>query len=128
MIKLNLNGWQFLKAIGEDKKLDKIPIVVCSAATENLPKNVPIVTKPINHKMLLQVAQKYCTGPEHETTKACRFRLMLVCFDWTACFNRLVLRYTLFKICGARFHYHESKYGSAVFNDGHNVPDLTLSS
>lgn len=57
-----MNGWEFLKAIAEDKKLNKIPIVVCSAATENLPKNVPIVTKPINHKMLLQVAQKYCKG------------------------------------------------------------------
>lgn len=57
-----MNGWEFLKVISEDQNLVHIPIVVCSAATENLPTNVPIITKPINHKTLISVAEKYAKG------------------------------------------------------------------
>lgn len=57
-----MTGWEFLKIVQSDEKLMNIPVVVCSAATENLPTNVQIITKPVNHKTLLSVAQKYGKG------------------------------------------------------------------
>ncbi len=57
-----MNGWELLKELEKDVTLNKIPVVICSASTENLPTHIPLVKKPINHKTLLQIAKDYIKG------------------------------------------------------------------
>ncbi len=55
-----MDGWQFLQEISNLSDLLHIPIVICSAATENLPKSLPFRSKPLSKKELIDLAKKYC--------------------------------------------------------------------
>lgn len=54
-----MNGWEFLQEFEKDLSLKEIPIVVCSASTENLPIHIPLIKKPISRKTLIQIAKDY---------------------------------------------------------------------
>lgn len=43
-----LNGWDFLLLRAKDERLARIPVIVCSATRDNIPKDVPFLKKPID--------------------------------------------------------------------------------
>lgn len=55
-----MDGWQFLEKRAQDPSLSTIPVVVCSAAKENLPQGIRVLKKPVDISTLLSVAAETC--------------------------------------------------------------------
>ena len=56
-----MDGWEFLKAKSSSGEIADIPVVVCSAAPDQrLPKDVPVLRKPIDLGRLVDVVRPYC--------------------------------------------------------------------
>jgi CheY-like chemotaxis protein len=59
-----MNGWDFMKAVKDDKRLDDMPVVVCSAYTEKPAKGVRrVLKKPLDVDKLLAAVAEYCCCP-----------------------------------------------------------------
>lgn len=59
-----MNGWDFMKAMGEDKRLEDIPVVVCSAYSERPAKGVRrVLKKPLDVNKILAAVAEYCCCP-----------------------------------------------------------------
>jgi CheY-like chemotaxis protein len=54
-----MNGWQFIQERAQDDQLAKIPVVICSAASDNIPTGFPVQTKPISLKYLITLTEQY---------------------------------------------------------------------
>ncbi|MET0592560.1 MAG: response regulator [Polyangiaceae bacterium] len=64
-----LDGWQLLGMLAEDDRLATIPVVVLSAAND--PKTAPIhpiLKKPIDLDILLQIVREHCCGHRNPGT------------------------------------------------------------
>lgn len=77
-----IDGWRFLTIRSETEELEKIPVVVCSGASDRpSPPGVPsdhVLGKPVDPDLLLAFAAKYCGDNDpwerilEETTRAPR--------------------------------------------------------
>ncbi len=54
-----MTGWQFIQERAQDDVLSKIPIVICSAESENIPAGFPVQAKPISLKYLISLVEQY---------------------------------------------------------------------
>lgn len=61
-----MNGWDFVDELEKKKSHSKIPIVVVTAFTNNVPviKFTEFLRKPIDFKTLFTVTKKYCSRKE----------------------------------------------------------------
>jgi two-component system, chemotaxis family, chemotaxis protein CheY len=55
-----MDGWEFLEIQAKDQTLSDIPVVVCSAARENIPANVRFIRKPVLLDDLVKLAKEFC--------------------------------------------------------------------
>jgi len=55
-----MDGWTFLSERAKDPALNKVPVVVCSAAADRLPEGIRFMRKPISVDMLLSTVKEYC--------------------------------------------------------------------
>ena len=59
-----MNGWDFMSAMKEDRRLEDIPVVVCSAYTERPAKGARrVLKKPLDVNKLLAAVAEYCCCP-----------------------------------------------------------------
>lgn len=59
-----MNGWDFMRAMKEDRRLEDIPVVVCSAYTERPATGVRrVLKKPLDVNKLLAAVAEYCCCP-----------------------------------------------------------------
>ncbi|MGE0526948.1 MAG: response regulator [Bdellovibrionales bacterium] len=55
-----MDGWEFLREQSKDENLRDIPVVVCSAAKDQVPSNVRFIRKPVDLNALLTVVEEHC--------------------------------------------------------------------
>ena len=59
-----MNGWDFMKAVKSDKRLDDMPVVVVSAYSERPAEGVRrVLKKPLDVAKLLDAVAEYCCCP-----------------------------------------------------------------
>ena len=62
-----MNGWEFRRALEKDPTLNRVPVVIVSAATDELMRRSPdavYLPKPVDMDELLHVIGDFC-GPGH---------------------------------------------------------------
>jgi CheY-like chemotaxis protein len=58
-----MNGWEFLAAIANDPVLQRLPVVVLTAAEHaEVPGALEVLSKPMDLKELLRVVERYVRG------------------------------------------------------------------
>lgn len=61
LIMPDVDGWEFLKTKESHPDIADIPVVICSSAEKNIPRDYPYLSKPVKVDDLLAVVRSYCS-------------------------------------------------------------------